>query len=173
MLSCSLCERQKFSESHKLKCFGARNQVRAARFMTVSFIGCSMNAIELVVRNLSVGGLGTTKSRDMTLVWWLLTSSEMSVLHVSHVWWPIPRWKWLSNYENRRLGPLGSSILDPIYVIYAFGSMISCILCERQTFSESHKLKLFGARNQFRAARFVTVLIIARSLNAMEWVVEN
>ena len=68
MLSCSLCERQKFSESHKLKRFGARNQVRAARFMTVSFIGCSLNAIELVVRNLSVGGLGTTKSRDMTLV---------------------------------------------------------------------------------------------------------
>ena len=107
MLSCSLCERQKFSESHKLKRFGARNQVRAARFMTVSFIGCSMNAIELVVRNLSVGGLGTTKSRDMTLVWWLLTSSEMSVLHVSHVWWPIPRWKWLSNYEKSSSGTTG------------------------------------------------------------------
>ena len=70
--------------------------------------------------------------------------------------------------KNRRLGPLGSSILDPIYVIYAFGSMLSCILCERQKFSESHKLKLFGARNQFRAARFVTVLIIACSINAME-----
>ena len=54
-----------------------------------------------------------------------------------------------------------------------FGSMLSCILCERQTFSESHKLKRFGARNQFRAARFVTVLIIARSMNAMEWVVKN
>ena len=107
MLSCSLCERQKFSESHKLKRFGARNQVRAARFMTVSFIGCSMNAIELVVPNLSVGGLGTTKSRDMTLVWWLLTSSEMSVLHVSHVWWPIPRWKWLSNYEKSSSGTTG------------------------------------------------------------------
>ena len=74
---------------------------------------------------------------------------------------------------NRGLGPLGPSILDPIYVICAFGSMLSCILRERQKFSESHKLKRFGARNQFRAARFVTVLIIARSMNAMEWVVKN
>ena len=39
--------------------------------------------------------------------------------------------------KNRGLGPLGPSILDPIYVIYAFGSMLSCILCERQKFSES------------------------------------
>ena len=71
------------------------------------------------------------------------------------------------------LGPLGPSILDPINVIYVFGSMLSCILCERQTFSESHKLKRFGARNQFRAAPFVAVLIIACSLSAMKWVVEN
>ena len=75
--------------------------------------------------------------------------------------------------KNRDLGPLGPSILNPIYVIYVFGSMLSCILCERQTFSESHKLKRFGARNQFRAAQFVTVLIIARSISAMKWVVEN
>ena len=75
--------------------------------------------------------------------------------------------------KNRSLGPLGPSILDPIYVIYAFGSMLSCILCERQKFSESHKLKRFGARNQFRASRFVTVFIIARRMNAMEWVVKN
>ena len=27
------------------------------------------------------------------------------------------------------LGPLGLLILDPMYVIYAFGSMLSCILC--------------------------------------------
>ena len=77
MLSCILCERQKFSESHKLKRFGARNQIRAAQFVTFSFIGCILNAMELVVRNKSVGGPGTTKSRDMTLDWWLLTSSEM------------------------------------------------------------------------------------------------
>ena len=75
--------------------------------------------------------------------------------------------------KNRGLGPLGPSILDPIYVIYAFGSMLSCILCWRQKFSESHKLQRFGAWSQFRAARFVTVLIIARSMNAMEWVVKN
>ena len=75
--------------------------------------------------------------------------------------------------KNRGLGPLGSSILDPIYVIYAFGSMLSCILCERQTFSESHQLKPFGAQNQFRAARFVSVLFIGSSLNAMELVVRN
>ena len=75
--------------------------------------------------------------------------------------------------KNRDLGPLGPSILDPIYVIYVFGWMLSCILCERQNFSESHKLKRFGAGNQFRAARFVTVFIIARSINAMKWVVEN
>ena len=65
--------------------------------------------------------------------------------------------------ENFGMGPLGLLILDPIYVICAFGSMLSCILCERQKFSESHKLKRFGARNQFRAERLVIV----------EWVVEN
>ena len=70
--------------------------------------------------------------------------------------------------KNRGLGPLGPSILEPFYVIYAFGSMLSCILCERQTFSESHKLKHFDALNQFRAARFVTVSFIGCSLNAME-----
>ena len=43
-----------------------------------------------------MGGPGTTKSRDMTLDWSPLTSSEMSVLHASFVYWPIPRWKWLS-----------------------------------------------------------------------------
>ena len=147
MLSCILCERQKISESYKLKRFGAQNQFRAARFLTVSFIGSSFNAMELVVRNKSVGGPGTTKSRDMTLDWWFVTSSEMSVLHASHVWWPIPCWKWPSpTMKNRGLGPLGPSVLDPIYVIYASGSMLSCILCERQKFSESHKLKRFGAR---------------------------
>ena len=75
--------------------------------------------------------------------------------------------------KNRDLGPLEPSIWDPFYVIYAFGSMLSCILCERQTFSESHTLKRFGARNQFRAVRFVTVSIIGSSLNAMELVVRN
>ena len=75
--------------------------------------------------------------------------------------------------KNRGLGPLGPSILDPIYVIYAFGSMLSCILCERQKFSESHKLKRFSAWNQFRAARFVTFSFIGCSLNAMEFVVRN
>ena len=33
-------------------------------------------------------------------------------------------------WKNRGLAPLGPSILDPIYVIYVFGSMLSCILCE-------------------------------------------
>ena len=75
--------------------------------------------------------------------------------------------------KNRGLGPLGQSILEPIYVIYAFGSMLSCILCVRQKFSESHKSKHLGAWNHFRAARFVTVWFIGRSLNAMELVVQN
>ena len=75
--------------------------------------------------------------------------------------------------KNRSLGPLGPSILDPIYVIYAFGSMLSCILCEWQKISESHKLKRFGARNQFTAVRFVTLSFIESSLNAMESVVRN
>ena len=75
--------------------------------------------------------------------------------------------------KNRGLGPLGPSTLYPIYVIYVFGSMLSCILCERQKFSESHKLKRFGAQNQFRAARFVTVSLIGCRLNAMEVVVRN
>ena len=69
--------------------------------------------------------------------------------------------------KNCGLGPIGSSILDPIYVIYAFGSMISCIRCEKQKFSESLKLKRFGARYQFRAVRFVTISFIGCSLNAM------
>ena len=51
MLGPSILEWQKFSESHKLKRFGAHNQFRAARFVTVSFIGSSLNAMELVVRN--------------------------------------------------------------------------------------------------------------------------
>ena len=76
-------------------------------------------------------------------------------------------------WKNRGLAPLGPSILDPIYVIYVFGSMLSCILCKRKIFSESHKLKRFGARNQFRAALFVTVSFIGSSLNAMELVVQN
>ena len=75
--------------------------------------------------------------------------------------------------KNRGLGPLGPSILDPFYVIYAFGSMPSCILCERQKISESHKLKRFGAQCQFRAARFVTVWFIGSSLNSMELVILN
>ena len=75
--------------------------------------------------------------------------------------------------KNCDLGPLGPSILDPIYVIYDFGVMLSCILCEWQNLSESHKLKRFGVRNQFRAARFVTVWFIGSSLNAMELVVRN
>ena len=79
-------------------------------------------------------------------------------------------WPTMSNLGS---GPLRPSILHPIYVIYAFGSMLSCILCERQKFSESHKLKRFCARNQFRAARFVTVWFIGSSLNAMELVVRN
>ena len=76
-------------------------------------------------------------------------------------------------WKNRGLGPLGPSILDPFYVIYAIGSMLSRILCEWQKFSESHKLKRFGARNQFKAAWFVTVSFIGSSLNAMELVVRN
>ena len=75
--------------------------------------------------------------------------------------------------KNLGLGPLGPLILDPIYVIYAFGLMLSSILCERQKFLESHKLKRFGVRNQFRAARFVTVSFIWCSMNAMERVVRN
>ena len=75
--------------------------------------------------------------------------------------------------KNRGLGPLGTSILESIYVIYAFGSMLSCILWEWQKFSESHELKRFGARNQFRAARFVTVSFIGCSCNAMDLVVWN
>ena len=75
-------------------------------------------------------------------------------------------------WKNRGLAPLGPSILDPIYVIYVFGSMLSCILCEWQNFSESHKLKRFGARNQFKP-QFVTVSSIGSSLNAMELVVRN
>ena len=75
--------------------------------------------------------------------------------------------------KNRDMGPLGPSILDPIYVIYAFGSMLSCILCEWQKFSESHKLKRFDRRNQFTAAVFVTISFIGSNLNAMELVVRN
>ena len=75
--------------------------------------------------------------------------------------------------KNRDLGPLGPSILDPMYMIYVFESMLSCILCERQKFPGSHKLKRFGARNQFRAARFVTVSFIGCNMNAMELVVRN
>ena len=43
--------------------------------------------------------------------------------------------------KNQGLGPLGPSILDPIYVIYAFGSMLSCILCERQIFFRKSQIE--------------------------------
>ena len=73
-----------------------------------------------------------------------------------------------SNYEKSWSETTGTINFGPhIYVIYAFGSMLSCILCERQKFSESHKLKRFGAESS-RAARFVTVWFIGCSLNAME-----
>ena len=81
--------------------------------------------------------------------------------------------RFVTNYGKSWFGTTQTSILDPIYVINAFGSMLSCILCEWQKFSESHKLKRFGARNQFRAAWFVTVSFIGSSLNAMELVVRN
>ena len=73
-------------------------------------------------------------------------------------------------WKNRGLGPLGPSILDPIYVIYVFGSMLSVNdkNCQKVT-----NVKRFGARNQFRAARFVTVSSIGSNLNAMELVVRN
>ena len=76
--------------------------------------------------------------------------------------------------KNRGLGPLGPSILDPIYVIYAFGSMLSCILCERQKFSESHKMKRFGARNQVPIRRDLWPFgLLDIVLNTMELVVRN
>ena len=101
MLSCILCERQKISESHKLKRFGARNQFRAARFVTVLIIARSINTVKRVAENECVCSLATTNSQEMTSDRWFLTSSEMSVLHASHVYGPIPRWKWLkSNYAK-------------------------------------------------------------------------
>ena len=45
--------------------------------------------------------------------------------------------------KNLGLGLLGPSILDPIYVIYAFGSMLSCILCERKFFRKSQNEALW------------------------------
>ena len=44
-------------------------------------------------------------------------------------------------WKNRGLGPLGPSILDPIYVIYAFGSMLSCILCEWQKLKKKSQIE--------------------------------
>ena len=43
--------------------------------------------------------------------------------------------------KNRGLGPLGPSILDPFYVIYAFGSMLFCILCERVKFIRKSQIE--------------------------------
>ena len=168
MLSCILWERQKIPKRHKLKRFGARNHFRAAQFVTVLIIACSIKAMERVVCNQCVGGLGTRNSRYMTLDRWPLTSSEISVLHASH-----STLKTSPTVKNLCSGPLRPWNLDPIYVIVAFGSILSCILWERQKNSESHKLKHFGARNQLRAGQFVTVLIIACSINAMGRMVCN
>ena len=76
-----------------------------------------------------------------------------------------------SNYEKSWSGTTRTINFGPLFVIYAFASILFCILCERQKFSESHKLKRFGARNHFRAAQFVTVSFIGCSVNAMELVV--
>ena len=78
---------------------------------------------------------------------------------------------WKCAMKNHGPGPLGPWNMNPIYVINSLGSMFSCILWEIQKNSESHKLRRFSARNQFRAAPFVTVWIIACSINAMERVV--
>ena len=79
-----------------------------------------------------------------------------------------------SHYEKSWSGTARIIDYGPhIYVICAFGSMLSCILCERQKFSGSHKLMRLCARNQFRAARFVTVSFIACRINAMELVIRN
>ena len=43
--------------------------------------------------------------------------------------------------QNHVLGLLGPSILDPIYVIFAFGSMLSCILWERQKFFRKSRIE--------------------------------
>ena len=77
------------------------------------------------------------------------------------------------SYYEQSLSGATQSNLDPIYVIYAFGSILSCILCERQKLAYSHKLKRFGARNQFRAAQFVTVSFITSNMNAMQLVLRN
>ena len=68
----------------KLKRFSGRNQFRAAQFVTVLIIACTIKAMVWAVRNKCVSGLLTTNSCYMTLDWWLLTSSEMSDLHASH-----------------------------------------------------------------------------------------
>ena len=74
---------------------------------------------------------------------------------------------------NQGPGPLGPSILDPIYVIYAFGSMLSCILCERQKFSESHKSKRLVPGISSKQRDLWPFSFIGCSLNAMELVVRN
>ena len=51
--------------------------------------------------------------------------------------------------QNRDLVPLGPSNLDPIYVIYVFGSMLSCILCEsHKNFQKVMKIELVCANSQ-------------------------
>ena len=158
----------KISESHKLKRFSTRNQFKAAPFVTVWIIACSINAMETVVCNYCVDGLETTNSRYVTLDRCPLTSSEMSVLHASHSMLKNPLWKILVRDHSDH----------EIWTLYMWSlpfdrSSRSCILCERQKISESHKLKHFGAWNQFRAGQFVTILIIACSINAIERVVCN
>ena len=54
-------------------------------------------------------------------------------------------------WKNRGLAPLGPSILDPIYVIYVFGSMLSCILCEWQDFQKSQLKRLVPGISQSSA----------------------
>ena len=61
-------------------------EIGAAQFLTVLFIGCSMNVMNWAVGKKCVCGLGTTNSQYVPSDLCFLTSSEMSVLHASHIW---------------------------------------------------------------------------------------
>ena len=64
--------------------------------------------------------------------------------------------------KNRGLGPLGPSILDPIYVVYAFGSMLSCILCEWQKFLRKSQIEALWCLKSVQSSaicdRFIYVM---------------
>ena len=109
-----------------------------------------------------------TNSRDMTSDRCFLISSEMSVLHASHVWWPIPRW-WL----NPTMKNLVWDHSDHIFWAYIcdlslwIGALLHS-LWETKIFRKS-QIEALWCPKSAQSSAICDRFDYCRSINAMEW----